>query len=65
MDRSNNKKKLKDFIDSNIYKKQSRLILLQKQVKCTDEEKKEMEKLDSELNILYQIEEICEERGRY
>lgn len=65
MDRLNNKKKLKDFIDSNIYKKQSRLILLQKQLKYSDEEKKEMEKLDSELNILYQIEEICEERGRY
>ena len=65
MDRLNNKKKLKDFIDSNIYKKQSRLILLQKQIKSTDEEKKEMEKLDTELNILYQIEEICEERGRY
>ena len=65
MDRLNNKKKLKDFIDSNIYKKQSRLILLQKKIKCSDEEKKEMEKLDSELNILYQIEEICEERGRY
>lgn len=57
--------KLKDFMDRNIYLKQNKLIQLQKKRILTCDEELELNKLDIELNLLYQIQEICEDRGRY
>lgn len=61
----NENKKLKDFIDSVYTKTISRILKLERKSNKTEEEELELFGLECRFEILDEVFQICETRGRY
>ena len=59
------KVKLKEYLDSLLYKKQKRIIELQRKKELNNDEVVELSSSLDVVNVIENVMNICEDRGRY